>query len=201
MNSIFHRDKPPKVFLDTTVICGAIRKDGINRNLLKLARMTDLYHLVLSKVCLFEFVRNAINGIGRGSKEIKYEIWEIEKFMFDFIYPILEIYEKLPVNSVVGRYSMETRRRENQPIGKVLSELTGLNHEKAKRLAINQTSEMKIPLNYYDQEDFHVWAAAIQQNCQYIITTNTRRFPSQIGKIKCMHPAVFYQYIEEYLNY
>ncbi|WP_245833049.1 PIN domain-containing protein [Oceanobacillus timonensis] len=131
---------------------------------------------------------------------MKYEIWEIERFICDFIYPILDIYEKLPVNSIVGRYSIETRLRENQPIGKVLMELTSLNHEEAKKLAIHQTGKMKIPLNYYNQEDFHVWAAAIQQNCQYIITTNTRRFPSQIGKIKCLHPAVFYQHIEEYLS-
>ncbi|WP_245833047.1 hypothetical protein [Oceanobacillus timonensis] len=52
MNSIFNRDNPPQVFLDITVICGAIRKAGINRKILKAARMADLYHPVLSKVCL-----------------------------------------------------------------------------------------------------------------------------------------------------
>lgn len=33
MSSIFKRNSPPKVFLDTTVLCGALRKDGINRKI------------------------------------------------------------------------------------------------------------------------------------------------------------------------
>jgi len=188
------------VFLDTTVICGAIRKDGVNRKIIQTARLPFLYQPVLSRVCLFEFLRNATDGIGTGERMVKYETWEIHTFLDDFVYPILEHYGDLPVNSVVGRYSIETRIRDNLPIGEVLIELTGLSNEDAEKLAIEQSKEMKEPLKNFDQEDFHVWATAIQQECEYIITTNTRRFPSEIGRIKRIHPVEFYQQLEDYLN-
>lgn len=200
MNSIFNTVTPPKVFLDTTVICGAIRKNGVNRKILQSARLPYLYRPVISKVCLFEFIRNATNGIGKGNKMVKYATWEIQSFLDDFVFPILENYSDLPVNSVVGRYSIETRIRDHRPIGEVLIELTGLSNDDAEKLAIKQSKEMKVPLNKFDQEDFHIWATAIQHECEYIISTNTRRFPSEIGKIKRIHPMEFYQQVIENLN-
>ncbi|WP_246092654.1 PIN domain-containing protein [Terrilactibacillus laevilacticus] len=131
---------------------------------------------------------------------VKYEEWEIQTFLNDFVYPILEHYSDLPVNSVVGRYSIETRIRDNRPIGEVLIELTGLTNKDAEKLAIEHSKEMQEPLKKFDQEDFHVWSTAIQQECEYIISTNTHRFPSEIGKIKRIHPADFYQQLEVYLN-
>ncbi|MFD2618742.1 PIN domain-containing protein [Terrilactibacillus laevilacticus] len=154
MSSIFNNDHPPKVFLDTTVICGAIRKNGVNRKILQVARLPYLYQPVLSRVCLFEFIRNATNGIGKGEKMVKYEEWEIQTFLNDFVYPILEHYSDLPVNSVVGRYSIETRIRDNRPIGEVLIELTGLTNKDAEKLAIEHSKEMQEPLKKFDQRRF-----------------------------------------------
>ena len=55
----------PIVLFDTTVLCGAIRVEGINRQLIKLAAQTIDYRVVISRVCLMEFMRNATeDGIG-----------------------------------------------------------------------------------------------------------------------------------------
>lgn len=190
MSLTFNQKNPPTVFIDTTVLCGAIRTNGINRNLLKLARFPHIYIPVLSKVCLLEFVRNASNGIGRGEKMVKYDEYEISGFINEFLEPIFDHYSELPVNSIVGRYSVETIIRESRPIGEILAELSGCADEVAKEIAASQ--EMSEPLYRFDQDDFHVWVTAIQEECDYIVTANKRRFPAEIGKIKRIHPAVFY---------
>jgi hypothetical protein len=52
MSSIFNTEQhPPRAFLDTTVLCGAIRKDGINRKIIQAARLPGIYQHILSRVC------------------------------------------------------------------------------------------------------------------------------------------------------
>lgn len=193
MNLIYDAPHPPKVFIDTTVLCGALRVDGVNRKILKAARFPHLFRPVVSRVCLFEFVRNASQGIGKGEKRVVYNQQEIEAFLNEFLDPIFQYYTKLPVNSLVGRYSVETVIRENRPIGEVLVELSGCDHETAKQIVSSQ--EMSEPLYRFDQEDFHVWITAIQEECDYILATNHRRFPAQIGPIKRIHPSDFYEHL------
>ncbi|QDI90471.1 PIN domain-containing protein [Salicibibacter halophilus] len=194
MNLIYDAPIQPKVFIDTTVLCGALRVDGVNRKILKAARFPHLFQPVLSRICIFEFVRNAIQGLGKGNKIVKYEQQEIEAFIMNFLKPIFDFYMELPANSLIGRYSVETIMREHRPIGEVLVELSGCNHETARQIA--STQEMSEPLHRFDQEDFHVWITAIQESCNYILTTNHRRFPSNIGKIESIHPREFYSYLE-----
>lgn len=190
MNSIYDSLSRPKVFIDTTVLCGAIRKDGINRKILQAARFPHFFEPVFSKVCLFEFVRNAAEGLGKGEKRVVYSADDIEEFFQAFLNPIFEFYEKLPVNSVLGRYSVETIIRENLPIGEVLIELSECDHDTAKNIAEKQ--EMTEPLAKFDQDDFHVWVTAIREDCNLILTSNHRRFPYEIGEIKRIHPEHFY---------
>ncbi|QQK80457.1 PIN domain-containing protein [Salicibibacter cibi] len=196
MNLIYDAPTPPKIFIDTTVLCGALRVDGINRKILKAARLPHLFQPVLSRICLFEFVRNAIQGLGKGNKIVKYEQQEIQAFINHFLNPIFDFYMELPVNSLIGRYSVETIVREHRPIGDVLVELSDCDHETSRQIA--STQEMAEPLLRFDQEDFHVWITAIQESCDYILTTNHRRFPSNIGKIERIHPGEFYSYLENY---
>lgn len=138
-------------------------------------------------------MRNASNGLGKGNNMVKYSEEEIKAFTLGFLAPLFDYYSDLPVNSVVGRYNIETIIRENQPIGEVLTLLSGCSDEFAKQIAAGQ--EMSEPLHQFDQDDFHVWVTAIQENCDYIVTTNTRRFPSQIGKIQRIHPGDFYDFL------
>ncbi|NNU92497.1 PIN domain-containing protein [Geobacillus sp. NFOSA3] len=193
MNLIYDAPRPPKVFIDTTILCGALRVDGVNRKILKAARFPHLFQPIVSRVCLFEFIRNASQGLGKGDKRVVYNQQEIEAFLNEFLDPIFQYYTNLPVNSLVGRYSVETVIRENRPIGEVLVELSGCDHETAKQIVSSQ--EMSEPLYRFDQEDFHVWITAIQEECNYILTTNHRRFPAQIGPIKRIHPSDFYNHL------
>ncbi|QHS23772.1 PIN domain-containing protein [Virgibacillus sp. MSP4-1] len=187
MNLIYDAPYPPKIFIDTTVLCGALRTNGVNRKLLKIARNPLLYRPVISRVCLFEFIRNASEGLGG----VVYTQQQIEGFIDYFLTPIFDYYMELPVNSLVGRYNVEIIIREHRPIGDVLVELSGYSHERAKEIATSQ--EMDEPLRRFDQDDFHVWITAIQEECNYILTTNHRRFPSEIGRIRRIHPSSLYK--------
>lgn len=176
---------PVKAMIDTTVLCGAIRSPrGINEKILILARANILFTPVFSRVCLLEFQRNALKGLGN----VVYSPDEVESYINGMIYPILD--ENPPVNSAVGRYSIETILRENRPIKEVLELLSGHTLDEVDDIAANQ--ELSEPLHKFDQEDFHVWVTAIQTRCEYIVTANSKRFPKKIGKIERIHPSDFY---------
>ena len=81
---------------------------------------------------MFEFVRNAANGLGKGAKRVMYEAGDIDEFLQEFLNPIFEHYKHLPVNSASGRYSVETIIREHLPLGDVLVELSGCDYNTVK---------------------------------------------------------------------
>ncbi|WP_456276382.1 PIN domain-containing protein [Bacillus sp. AK128] len=175
----------PIVLFDTTVLCGAIRGEGINRQLLKLAAQTLSYRVVISRVCLMEFMRNATYD---GISGVTYSIEMVEGFLDMFVYPILE--NDPAVNSVVGRHHWEIVRRNEMKIGQALAEISGLSTEEAVCLA--EESGMQKPLRDYDEQDVHVWVTAIKEKCSYIVTKNTKRFPEAIGEIKRIKPGQLY---------
>lgn len=175
----------PIVLFDTTVLCGAIRTDGINRQLLKHAAFTADYRVVLSRVCLMEFLKKATHdGIGGAI----YPIDWVEEFLDIYVYPILE--NSPAVNSQVGRYSWEIVVRQEMKIGQALVEISGITTEEAVRIV--EDAGLQDPLSKYDEQDVHVWVTAIQQKCEYIVTNNTKRFPDSIGNIKRIKPGTFY---------
>lgn len=179
--------KPPRAFLDTTILCGALRTDGLNRQLLRLARDTTYFTPVISRVCLFEFYHVTIN---KGLHNVFYSASEINDFIEFLIYPILEKHQIEAAKSTVGRYSIETILRENWPIGEVLTYLSNCSLQEAQKIL--QQTEMKEPLYKFDQNDFHVWITAIKENCDLIVTSNKDKFPSKIGKITRVHPVQFF---------
>lgn len=176
----------PLVLFDTTVLCGAIRADGINRQLLRLAATPTNYRVVLSRVCLLEFVKKATHD---GISGIVYPIETVEKFLDLFVYPILE--NSPAVNSKVGRHSWEIVKRNGMKIGQALAELSGVSTKEAISLA--EERGLQDPLRNYDEQDVHVWVTAIQYQCSYIVTSNTKRFPEKIGNIKRVKPGEFYK--------
>lgn len=178
----------PIVLFDTTILCGAIRTNGINRQLLKMASQTLDYRVVLSKVCLLEFLKKATyDGIG-GSL---YPIDIVEEFLSFFVYPILK--NNPAVNSAVGRHHWEIARRKEMQIGQALAEISGISTIKAILLA--ESKGMQEPLREFDEQDVHVWVTAIQEKCSFIVTSNTKRFPKTIGEIKRIKPGDFYNMI------
>ncbi|WP_411344432.1 PIN domain-containing protein [Paenibacillus sp. WLX1005] len=174
--------------LDTTVLCGAIRNDGINRRLLLLAADYCSFKPVLSRVCLMEFYQKALYD---GIAGVVYPLHIVEQFLDYFIYPILE---DLPaVNSQVGRHHWEIVKRQHTDVGQALAELSGFTTEQAVALA----KQMGVgnSLSLYDPQDVHVWVTALRQQCHYIVTSNTQRFPQQIGTIIRIRPGEFYNYL------
>jgi len=178
----------PIVLFDTTVLCGAIRSQGINRQLLKLAAQTVDYRVILSRVCLIEFMRKATYD---GISGVTYPIEMVEKFLDLFVYSILE--NSPAVNSVVGRHHWEIVRRNEMKTGQALAEISGLSTEEAVFWA--EEHGLQKPLREYDEQDVHVWVTAIQEKCSYIVTNNTKRFPEAIGEIKRIKPGQFYNMI------
>ncbi|MGF7186633.1 putative nucleic acid-binding protein [Desulfitispora alkaliphila] len=182
--------RQPKVFIDATVLCGALITDKINRQIIRLARTNLFYTPVLSKVCLLEFIRHAASGFKGGNP---YSNYEIEVFLEYFINPVLE--DNPAVKSVVGRYDFRAIMKEHLPIGQVLSELSGCSDDQAREIIKQQ--EMQEPLKKFDTNDLHVWVTAVQTNCDLILTSNSKRFPERIGKIKRIHPEDFYNSISD----
>lgn len=184
--------EPPSfsVLLDTTVLCGALLTNGINRKLLKLAGESLVFTPVLSRVCLMEFYKKALFDGLAGNV---YEESEVQRFLDFFVYPILE--NKEAVNSRVGRHHLEIVKREGMPIGQALAEISGLATNEAVRLAEDQGLQQ--PLRDYDQQDVHVWVTAIQERCTYMVSSNIKRFPERIGKINRIRPGDFYHLITE----
>jgi len=178
----------PLVLFDTTVLCGGIRTNGINRQLLTLATQETDFRPVLSRVCLMEFYKKAIHD---GISGTVYPEPMVHQFLDYFVYPVLENHPA--VNSSVGRHHWEIVRRNEMKIGQALAEISGCSTEDAVALAEEQG--LQKPLRYYDEQDVHVWVTAIRQNCTYIISNNTKRFPETIGSIKRIKPGEFYNMI------
>lgn len=180
----------PRVLFDTTVLCGAIHSSGINRQLLTIASQTIDYRVVISRVCLMEFYHNAlIKGIGGQ----KYPLDLVNNFLEMFVYPILD--NQPAVNSRVGRLAHDIVSRLGYPIGKALVEISDCDTQTA--VSIAQDHGLQKPLSNYDENDVHVWVTAIKEECKYIITSNTKRFPQSIGVIEVIKPGVFYNKILE----
>ncbi len=185
MNSIYN---PPRVFIDTTILCAALRggQHSFARKLLRLAR-AHFYKPIISNVCLFEFYRNASNGL----HNIRYTYDEIELFLTEFIYPLLG--DGGAVNSLCGRYEFEAILQSNRPIGEVLVQFSKCSTEEVSKIL--EQNLMKAALHNYDENDFHVWLSAINEKVNVILTSNEKRFPKQIGSINSIHPTLFLKYL------
>jgi hypothetical protein len=181
----------PRVLIDTTILVAALRVDGHARNLLRLARPRFFFEPVITNVCLWELYRNAC---GEGIGGYIYSYGEIEDYLSAFVYPLLG--EDGAVNGLIGRHDIELAIRANRPLGETLVTITGCSDEQA--LQIIKGQGMVLPLEQYDAQDFHVWASAVQQRADAILTSNTKRFPSQIGAILRVDPRNF---ITNYLGF
>jgi hypothetical protein len=179
----------PKALLDTTVLCGAFLTDGVNNQILHAARL-GFYQPVISNVCLMEFVRNAAKGMGNKKKKVF--DWEtIDSFLNQFVFPALQNEEV--TNSVVSRDSYEVIKMLTKvpsiSIGDALLKISSCTTDQAQEII--RQYDMQPPLERFDIQDFHVWTTAIETQCHYIVTRNTKRFPSRIGSIVRIDPIDF----------
>ncbi|WP_187444842.1 PIN domain-containing protein [Rossellomorea vietnamensis] len=138
-------------------------------------------------MCLLEFVKNASNGFGSKNKKKIFDWKTIDSFLDLFVFPALQGQDV--TNSVVSRNSYHVikmlTKKSSISIGEALLEVAACSK------AIAKQHEMKLPLEKFDIHDFHVWSTAVETECNYIVTKNTRRFPPQIGLIIRIDPAAF----------
>lgn len=185
----------PKAMLDTTVLCGALLTDGANRSLLKIARL-GVYQPIISNVCLLEFLHNASKGLGKGKAKKIFDWETIDTFLHHFVFPSL--LGKEVTNSVVSRYSYEVIKlltlKPHHTLGEAILQIMSLTEAQLKEIITEE--DMYLPIENYDLNDFHVWSTAIENKCDYIITSNTRRFPEKVGAIKSIHPIDFLRILD-----
>ncbi|MDQ0220707.1 PIN domain-containing protein [Peribacillus cavernae] len=177
-----------RVMLDTTVLCSSILTDGLNLKLLRAAR-AGRYQAVISSICLFEFRRYALEGIKQGKNSFQFTDSYFEKFMELVVFPALR---GQPVSeSLVSRHSYEVVKMADHrtPIGDMLYELTLMTQEQV--VFILEDNNMTKPLSEFDLQDAHVWTTAVATECEYIVTSNKRKFPETIGNIERIHPIDF----------
>lgn len=181
----------PKALLDTTVIVKSLLTEGINRELLMMARTSIFFEPVISNVCMLEFLRNASKGLKTSIKlqRTPYTWEEIQSFLNFYIYPILG--DQGPVNSAFSRENREVIERFTNvaTLRDVLYDLTSLTEDDTR--ALIESQELDEFLGKFDLQDFHVWATAIETKCDYIITDNINRFPKRIGSIERVTPREF----------
>ena len=65
---------------------GNPRPGGINEKILLLPRASVLFTPVISRICLLEFQRNALKGLGN----VVYSPDEVESYINGLIHPILD---------------------------------------------------------------------------------------------------------------
>ncbi|MBY0145161.1 PIN domain-containing protein [Neobacillus niacini] len=180
----------PKALLDTTVLCGALLTNGVNRQILYSAQL-GFYQPVISNVCLLEFIRNAAEGIGNRKKKKVFDWETIDSFLNQFVFPALQ--DEEVTNSVVSRNSYEVikmlTKMSSISIGDALLKISSCTTDQAQ--VIVHQYDMQLPLELFDIQDFHVWTTAIETRCNYIVTRNTKRFPSRIGSIVRIDPIDF----------
>lgn len=178
--------KRVKALLDTTVFCGAILTNGPNASILRLARDKSTFIPIISDVCMLEFYRNASNGIS----DVAFSDREIQQFVHKVVEPLDETHSPNGgiVQSLYGRYPILTILKDGLPLSNALSELP-LSTEQA--MQIIQDANLQVPLSQYDSNDFHVWATALQHDCDYIVTSNVNRFPATLGRTTRIKPGQF----------
>jgi hypothetical protein len=180
----------PKALLDTTVLCGALLTNGVNRQILYSAQLGS-YQPVISNVCLLEFIRNASEGIGNRKKNKVFDWGTIDSFLNHFVFPALQ--KEDVTNSVVSRNSYEVikmlTKMPSISIGDALIKISSCTTDQVQEI-IHQY-DMQLPLEQFDVQDFHVWTTAIETQCNYIVTRNTKRFPTRIGSIVRIDPIDF----------
>ncbi|GAB1786103.1 PIN domain-containing protein [Priestia megaterium] len=183
----------PKALLDTTVFISAIISPGVSIALLN-AAMASRFQPVISNVCMWEFIRHASRGIKVGKTTISLTWDEIVDFLDYYVFPALQDQEI--TNSTVSRENFELIRllTETTTLEQAIHALSSVSKEQAA--ALLEREESKVPLYRYDINDAHVWMTAIETKCDFIVTSNSNKFPEYIGNIRRIHPVEFAKLID-----
>lgn len=170
------------VCFDATVLCGALRRPtGINFRLLEMAADGVLFQGFTNEVAGFEFVRNALDGLGG----VVYTMEEVTAFL-DAFEPLFD-----PDNvaeSPIGRSLTDKTWLHGRPVGEVVFALTGRRHED---VLANLPDQLRVESGELDPYDVHVVAAAVVREADAICSSNARHLPegTLLGELRVVRPG------------
>ncbi|HEU4965167.1 MAG TPA: PIN domain-containing protein [Bacilli bacterium] len=165
-----------RILLDTYNYCAAILQPyGGCHRLIELGRR-NVFEPVTTDVIMAEFVAKCRQGMTK--KNITFSEEQIQRFV-DALRPMLTIKNMKKVS--IGRDYIPTPEGYKLPLNELLFQITGRSREDLLEVV---WAHGKIMPSKADLRDLHVIVAAIEQDCDYIVTNNTKDFPKQIGKIR-----------------
>lgn len=182
-----------RVILDANVLIGALLNAGVNRKLLTLARTGLFFEAIISETVIIEFIINCRRGIGKKNKLRVYTEDEIDRF-FATVEPLLS-HENI-VRVGIGK-DMYRDAYLNQQIP-VQQYLYALFYEKTgekKDQLLQGLDEYGKDVSKVDPGDLHIMYAAIEHDCNVIVTHNTDDFPKVLGAIEVFRPGIYYDFI------
>lgn len=173
-------DVAPKVLLDTTTLCAAMRNPGGSG--LKLLRLglLGLFEPIVTEEIIAEWVRNCRKGLGQGRLKVTFTESDLDAFC--------EALEPMLSDEMVSRVR----------IGRAASPLYPVRQEgglKVIQMPLGQpTAGSRMldatTLGLKDIGDFHVVEAALRYHCDYLCTRNTKDFADglRFGPIEVITP-------------
>lgn len=177
-----------RVLLDTTVLCGAIISPEVNYKIIQLARSAEFFKPIISEVVVCEFIEHCRKGL----KKITYSEEEIDAF-FTAVKPVLDFDNIKKIG--IGKELWVDMCKSQRPIGEFLYNLfyskTGRKRDDLLRLLDAEGKR----LADIDHGDIHVMYAAIEHNCNIILTANADDFPRRLGDIEIISPRGYYEYL------
>lgn len=172
-----------RAFLDTTVLYAAYLKRWLHQYGMTSASFAILeraqageVQVVVSDVVVAELVDNLLDDGETTS--------DIDEF-FEMISPVLD--PKSRAEARLGRdYAVEGAYAEDalEKLGDLLSSLCP-DYENQ----IQAHPEVNSLRGQRDDEDLHVMVCAIDQGVDWLVTSNTKHFPSRIGEIRVVKPG------------
>ncbi len=177
-----------RVLFDTTVLCGAILTPGVNYNLIQLARSAELFEPIISEVVVCEFIEHCRKGL----KKIVYSEEEIDAF-FTAVKPVLDFDNIRRIG--IGKELWVDMCQSQRPIGVYLHNLFYIKTNKNRVDLLKYLEDEGKKLADIDHGDIHVMYAAIEHNCNILLTANTDDFPTKLGNIEIIRPGAYYEYL------
>jgi hypothetical protein len=171
------------------VLCRALlNPSGLEYELLLRAAQGIPFRGFTTEVVGIEFLRNAYLGFGAGDRFRTYEQDELEEFLDTFA-PLFNV-ENIHA-SPLGRALTPNHALHDQPLGRVLYELTGESDETLLAGLENQPTVTPGPsLKHFDPFDLHLTLVAVRDDADILCTSNTTDYSmTNIGRVRIATPS------------
>lgn len=174
------RNVAPRVLLDTTSLCAAIRNPGgVGMKLLRLG-LLGLFDIIVTEEIVAEWVRNCRKGLGKGRSKISFSEEDLDAFC--------EALEPMLSEEMVARVRIGRAASPLYPIRHVAG-LKIIQLPQGQPAAVSRMLD-DVTFALKDVGDFHVVEAALRYQCDYLCTRNTKDFTEglRFGTVEVISP-------------